>query len=275
MCFSALLFTIKRNLVFMNNLYHRVAIASVGIALGFALGANKEARAATFTLTSTNSFYYLNRDDGEEYGNVLPDTKRYVGKKYEEDLYDVYKSSGEYRSFYQFNIANLSLNSNTVISSAIFQTRINNVKYAGFYSKLQAYGYTEDSYFSIPYSDGKYLDEKYLLHILKREQEIATFNVLPFINQISGNDDLFWLGIRRYGESGYGDEEAFITLPWDSRLTITTVGGAEPPEPTTTVGGAEPVPEPTTIFGSALALGVGGWLKRKNSSHQNKTRSQG
>jgi len=28
----------------------------------------------------------------------------------------------------------------------------------------------------------------------------------------------------------------------------------------------EPVPEPTTIFGSALALGVGGWLKRKKSS---------
>jgi hypothetical protein len=35
----------------------------------------------------------------------------------------------------------------------------------------------------------------------------------------------------------------------------------------------EPVPEPTTIFGSALALGVGGWLKRKKSSQQNKTTS--
>jgi len=37
---------------------------------------------------------------------------------------------------------------------------------------------------------------------------------------------------------------------------------------------AEPVPEPTTIFGSAIALGVGGWLKRKKSSLQNKTTSQ-
>jgi hypothetical protein len=36
----------------------------------------------------------------------------------------------------------------------------------------------------------------------------------------------------------------------------------------------QPVPEPTTIFGSALALGVGGWLKRKKSSQQNKTTSQ-
>jgi len=35
----------------------------------------------------------------------------------------------------------------------------------------------------------------------------------------------------------------------------------------------QPVPEPTTIFGSALALGVGGWLKRKKSSQQNKTTS--
>ena len=39
-------------------------------------------------------------------------------------------------------------------------------------------------------------------------------------------------------------------------------------------GNHTPVPEPTTIFGSALALGVGGWLKRKKSSQQNKTTSQ-
>jgi len=35
----------------------------------------------------------------------------------------------------------------------------------------------------------------------------------------------------------------------------------------------QPVPEPTTIFGSALALGVGGWLKRKKSGQENKTTS--
>jgi len=33
----------------------------------------------------------------------------------------------------------------------------------------------------------------------------------------------------------------------------------------------EPVPEPTTIFGSALALSLGGWLKRKKSNQHNKT----
>jgi hypothetical protein len=255
----------------MNNLYHRVAVVSVGIALGFTLGANKGARAATFTLPSIDSFYFLEGDDGQEYGYTLPDSGRYVGRKYEEDPYDVYnpydiyklyKGKGEYRSFYQFNIANLSLNSNTVISSAIFQTKINNVKYAGLYSKLQTYGYTEDSYFSIPYSSGKYLDKKYLSYILEKEQGIATFNVLPFIHQIIENDDLFWLGISRYSESRYGDEDAFITLPWDSRLTITTLDVVEP------------VPEPTTIFGSAIGLCLGGWLKRKKSALQNKTTSQ-
>ena len=33
------------------------------------------------------------------------------------------------------------------------------------------------------------------------------------------------------------------------------------------------VPEPTTIFGSAIGLYLGGWLKRKKSSQQNKTKS--
>jgi hypothetical protein len=41
------------------------------------------------------------------------------------------------------------------------------------------------------------------------------------------------------------------------------------------VHGAHSVPEPATIFGTALALGWGGWLKRKNSIKQDKTKSQG
>jgi len=42
------------------------------------------------------------------------------------------------------------------------------------------------------------------------------------------------------------------------------------------VAGADhKVPEPTTMLGTALALGWGGWVKRKNSIKQNKTKSQG
>jgi hypothetical protein len=57
MGFPLKVFSIKRNLVFMNNLYRKVAAASVGIALGFTLGANKEAKAATFTLTDPEIFF--------------------------------------------------------------------------------------------------------------------------------------------------------------------------------------------------------------------------
>jgi hypothetical protein len=47
----------------MNNLYHKVAVASVCTALGFALGANKEAKAATITLTPTIQFGVNTRID--------------------------------------------------------------------------------------------------------------------------------------------------------------------------------------------------------------------
>jgi hypothetical protein len=56
------LFTIKGNLVFMNNLYHKVAVASVCTALGFALGANTEAKAATLSLEPTITFSVLDFD---------------------------------------------------------------------------------------------------------------------------------------------------------------------------------------------------------------------
>ncbi len=40
----------------MNNLYRKVAATSFSIALGFTLGANKEAEAATFILTDPEVF---------------------------------------------------------------------------------------------------------------------------------------------------------------------------------------------------------------------------
>ena len=44
--FPVKLFTIKGNLVLMNNFYHKIAVVYVGIALCFALGATKETKAA-------------------------------------------------------------------------------------------------------------------------------------------------------------------------------------------------------------------------------------
>jgi hypothetical protein len=230
----------------MNNLYHRFAVASVGIALGFALGANKEARAATFTFTSTNSYYVVdyNQDGIVDFGNTQIN-ERYAGIRLSEDYTE---ELGEYRSFYQFNIANFFLDSNTRIKSAIFQSRVTGAQYFARDTNLEAYGYTE-SFQS--FDNGEYLDSVYFRYLVDTRDVIATFNVLQFVvNQRIENNDSFWLSIRP-------DMEAFITLPRETTLTITT----------------EPVPEPTTIFGSALALGVGGWLKRKKSNQQNKTTS--
>jgi hypothetical protein len=59
----------------MNNFYHKVAVASVGIALGFALGTHKEAKAATFTFTETSKYYLRNQGElpGRDYiGESLP-----------------------------------------------------------------------------------------------------------------------------------------------------------------------------------------------------------
>jgi len=232
----------------MNNLYHKIAVASVCTALGFALGANKEVRAATFTFTSTRSFYVIdyNQDGVVDFGNEQT-PERFTGVRLSEDYRE---EVGEYRSSYQFNIANLSLDANTQIKSAIFRTRVNGAQYFSRYSALGVYGYTEGSQ---PFDNGEFLYSQSLNYIVEdTRDQIATFNVLPFIiNQKNENNDSFWLGIRPTSR-----REAFVTLSRDATLEITTA-----------------VPEPTTIFGSVLALSLGGWLKRKNSSQQNKTKS--
>jgi len=231
----------------MNNLYRKVAVASVSIALGFALGANKEARAATFTFTSIRSYYVVdyNQDGVVDFGNDQP-SERYTGLRLSENYTE---KLGEYRSFYQFNIANLFLDSNINITGAFFQTRVNGAQYFRSNTNLEAYGYTEDDQ---PFGNGKYLGGVDFRSIVESQSKIATFNVLPFIlNQKIENNDSFLLSIRP-------DKDAFVILPWQTNLTLIT----------------EPVPEPTTIFGLALALGVGGWLKRKKSSQQNKTTPQ-
>jgi hypothetical protein len=129
-------FTIIGNLVFMNNLYHKVAVASLCTALGFALVANKEAKAATFFFTPTTSFGVTDQDRdgrGDSYYSGAPFhvglSGNHVGQ------------SQENRAFYEFNIANLSLAPNTVISSAIFQFRVDSLIAYHRYYAMQLFGY--------------------------------------------------------------------------------------------------------------------------------------
>jgi hypothetical protein len=248
----------------MNSLYLKIAVISVCTALGFALGTNKEAKAATFSLTNTNGYYLADRDrDGlPDFGFGGGNLPVGIGKLRDTD--ESYR--GEYRAFYEFYILSLFTDSNRVISSAILQTRVDSIEWSAPYFPLQAYGYTQNDKvdFLKLYNAGEYLDQKYFEFSVNEEpQGIATFNVLPFINQsIKDNNNFAGFIIRFLNDVPYTDNEGFIYLDSFAHLTITTVDAPEP------------VPEPTTIFGSALALGVGGWLKRKKSSQQNKTTSQ-
>jgi hypothetical protein len=237
----------------MNNLYHNAVATSVGIALSFALVANQEAKAATFNFTESDSFSVL---DGAQDGvgdEVYPDT-RAAGLR----LFGVFRT--EYRAFYEFYSDNLSLDPNTVINSAILQIPVNNDEGYKPNFRLQAYGYiaNETAERKSLFNAGDYLDEEYLALVMERDPKIFQFNVLPFINKsIKNNDSSVGFGIR-FVEDPYTDnEEGFVYLK-NSRLTITTAD-------------TEPVPEPTTVLGSAIGLCLGGWLKRKKSSQQNKT----
>ena len=259
----------------MKNLYHKVAVASVGIALGFALGANKEAKAATIILTPTTSFGVTdqNRDGvGDSYYGGAPFHVGISGNppgQLQED-----------RAFYEFNIANLSLAPNTVIISAIFQVRVDSLSAYHRYYAMQLFGYRgngqpDASDFSEgiggafqgslpPVSDfetsiflGAYYPVGY--EPVNQFNFNLDFSVTPFVNElISKNNAFAGFSVRDYYYH-FGD----ATLNQNASLIITTVDVPEP------------VPEPTTIFGSAIGLGLGGWLKRKKSSQQNKTKSQG
>jgi hypothetical protein len=224
----------------MNNLYRKVAVASVGIALGFALGANKEAKAATFTFVLNNSFlvWDANRDGlGDyDYGGVpLP-----VGISPE--------NGNEFRAFYEFNIANLSLASNTVISSAIFEGMTNSIEYQDTRpSYLNVIGYVGNGSNDVSDFSKEGVFGSILIQSLSPGSNFQ-LDATTFIKQIVNNRETF---------AGFGFR---ITQRYPSYITLSS---DTPTLTITTVDVTEPVPEPTTILSAAVALGWGGWLKRK------------
>jgi hypothetical protein len=241
----------------MNNLYQKVAVASVCTALSFALVANKEAKAAVFTLTPTFSLSVADRNAQDGLGDYISgDVPLPVGITNGEG----YRQ--EYRALYEFNLANLSLAPNTVISSAIFGVKANSISWYGRFSRLDAYGYRGNGQADVSdFEAGEYLDGRYLYSVINLNSTINpsplfSFNVLSSISQRIQNNDSF-AGFSLRNDDGY------LTFNQNASLTIITADVAEP------------VPEPTTIFGSALALSLGGWLKRKKSNQQPKTTSQG
>jgi hypothetical protein len=241
----------------MNNFYRKVAFASVCTALSFALVANKQAKAAVFTLQPSTAYTFgdTNGQDGVAdtiFGGVSLPVGIINGEGYRH----------EYRALYEFNLGNLSLAPNTAISSAIFRVRANSVSWYERFSRLDAHGYIGNGQADLSdFEAGEYLDGKFLHSVIEMDSTINpspffSFNLLPFISQrITNNDTFAGFSLRSDG--------AYLALNEDASLTIITVDAAEP------------VPEPTTILTAAVALGWGGWLKRKNSSQQDKTKSQG
>jgi hypothetical protein len=250
----------------MNNLYRKVAVASVCIVLSFALEPNKEVKAGppqhVFDFTSTRSFIVVdtNQDGLGDYAyNPIPVLA--VGQRFEE----------EYRSFYEFNIAQLLTSPRGIdyaslsVNADSFGTRLNSGSRYGPSFQLEVYSYDyPGENIGTPFSvfeSGEYLSST------RKFSEITpyylSFNVLPFIKEKVKNKSAFvGFGIRdtyNYKTSS-DDEKGILYLKKEARLT--------------TIAPPEPVPEPTTIFGSAIGIYLGGWLKRKKSTLQNKAKSQ-
>ena len=237
----------------MNNLSHKVAVASVCTALGFVLGASSEATATSLTFAPTITFEVID-------GGIFGDSFDGQGDLVFPGNFDtvVRGTFGEAAEFAEFNIGSLSFTPDTVINSAVFRTQISSFSVfglgVGFLNpgSLGIFGYVGNG--TVEASD---FEAGVLLSSVDISSssvgDILNFDVTPFVKQRVSNGDTFaGFGIRALNLGSLSLERGeFSGIP--PRLIVET---------------AEPVPEPTTIFGSALALGVGGWLKRKKSSQQ-------
>jgi hypothetical protein len=247
-------FTIKGNLVVMNSFYHKIAIVSVCTALTFTLGANQEAKAVTFTLTAPRFLVQGN----SEFGGIEVITGDYSGPsiEYNASRYSGYSGT---RAFYEFNIGNLSLAPDTVISRAFFNVRVRDI--IAFYRHfvIDILGYVGNG---IPELSDFEIGERLGLIDIARIADYPypeypiNIDVTQFVNQRVSNGDAF----AGFGLRGSTDTYFYGTASLGNSVELTIE--------------TEPVPEPTTIFGSALALGVGGWLKRKKLGQQSKKTSQ-
>ncbi len=242
----------------MNNLYHKLAVASVCTALGFALGASEEAKAATFTLAPTITFQVNDNNlDG-------------LGDRVQSGNFDfiVRGTIGEAAEFGEINIGSFSLVPNTVISSAIFKAEIDTFLIYGLGvsatnpGSVGIFGYVGNGTAEASDFEAGVLLSSVDISSLS-PGDLLNFDVTRFVKQRVSNGDAFaGFGIRALNVGGLA-------------LNTSNFSGIKPSLIVETADVTESVPEPTTILTAAIALGWGGWLKRKNSSQQNKTKSQG
>jgi hypothetical protein len=251
----------------MKNLYHKVAVASVCTALGSVLGTSLEAKAASFTFLPATIFEVM--DEGRYDNSNFDGLGDVVFPASDFSIIAVARGTlGEVRSFTEFNIGSFSLAPNTVISRAVLQT------------KIFTFSLTSDHGIETPTNPGS-LDV--FGYIGNGTAEASDFETGVFLNSVdvssSSAGDLLNFDVTRFVNQRVRNGNAFAgfgirTLNFGGLFLENNSSQGIPPRLIVeTADVAEPVPEPTTIFGSALALGVGGWLKRKKLSQENKTTS--
>jgi hypothetical protein len=248
----------------MNTLSHKAAVASICTALGFVLGANHEAKAASLIFTPTIKFTIV---DGGGLGAIFDG----LGDRIYPEFGSVLRGTeGESSSLAEFNIGSFSLAPNKFISSAVFQTVTNPYIFVHGFGvevgirprRLGLFGYVGNGIGEVSdFEAGVFLSSVDVSSSSQRAI-ILNFDVTSFVNQRVSNGNAFaGFGIRALDFGGLGVMEQDYDIPL-TKLIIETPNVVEP------------VPEPTTIFGSAIGLCLGGWLKRKKSSQQNKKAPQ-
>jgi hypothetical protein len=242
----------------MTHLYDKVAVASVCTALSFFLGTSEEVKAATITVPPTIQFG-VRTNSRFSVSIELSSQFDIVQSRLDSSNMDSQQRLAE------FNISSFFMAPNTIIKSAVFQDKFFRILYnpADRPFSLGIFGYIGNGTAEV--SD---IDNGVFLRSLdisfSSPGDTLNFDVTTFVNQQVSNGNPFAGFVIRILDSGFsGVSLEGIDALGRSALVIETVDATEP------------VPEPTTIFGSALALSLGGWLKRKKLSPQNKTPSQG
>jgi hypothetical protein len=256
----------------MNNLYRKVAATSFGIALGFTFGANKEAKAATFSLTDPEIFFLEGYPQYWETSSVY-DNRNDLNPGFS-SVRKLYSLFFQKRAFYEFDIGNLSFSPNTVIRRAILKTPLRDVghyhdRYNGYSDSLllRLFGYVgngradrSDFIAGVSIDVGEVISPS-SGHRIPRDN--IDFDVTSFVNErVNSSDDFVGFSFALEGNP-------LRNYLLNSSATLRDDDNAPPSLIIETADAT--VPEPTTIFGSAIGLYLGGWLKRKKSNQQEKT----
>lgn len=242
----------------MTHLYHKVAVASVYTALSFVLGTSEEVKAATITVPPTIQF-------GVRINGPLSPIRRQLSSEF--DIVENWALGSGFRiqaRLAEFNISSLFMPPNTIIKSAVFQDKLSGIVAGNSNNpfSLGISGYIGNGIAEVSDIDQNGVVSTSLdISSLPRGATL-NFDVTTFVNQQVSNGNPF------VGFGIFTSDFSTVSLKGTDALGRSALV-------IETVDATEPVPEPTTIFGSALALSLGGWLKRKKLSPQNKTPSQG